>query len=72
MSGAAKKKPALTPNVEDKAPAGKGGRVLTSLMGAKDVDTPEKRHALAKQIAADVIEAMEADRKAHGLPPLDP
>lgn len=66
MSGAARK---AQPRIDARE---RGPRELIALHGAGDIDTKAKRDAVAEQIADDVIEAIEADRKANGLPPLDP
>lgn len=49
---------------------GKPGKGLVSLHGAEDLDTPEKREHVAKQIADDMLDAIDRDREAAGLPPL--
>jgi hypothetical protein len=46
------------------------GKTLVSLMGPKDLDTPEKRKAYASGLADDVVKAVQALRKSKGLPPL--
>jgi hypothetical protein len=38
------------------------GKVLTSLMSAKDLDTPEKRSAYAEQLADEAVQAVQAIR----------
>ncbi len=53
----------------DAAPA-TSGKVLTSLMSAKDLDTKEKRTAYADQLGEEVLEHVQAIRKSKGLPPL--
>jgi hypothetical protein len=45
-------------------------RVLTSLMGAEDLKTPERRKAYAGSLADEIVELVHATRKRLGLPRL--
>jgi len=42
---------------------------LVTLMGPKDLDTPEKRKAYAKTLGTQMARAAQDLRKAKGLPP---
>jgi hypothetical protein len=55
-----------------KAHESRVGRVLvTPLMGARDLETPEQRKAVAGDLADIVVEAVQAERRRQGLPPLE-
>ena len=62
---------ATTPTPATAAPTEKppSGKVLKSLMGPKDLDTPEKRKAYAKTLGTQMARAAQDLRKAKGLPP---
>jgi hypothetical protein len=59
------------PKAKPAAPTEKptSGKVLKSLMGPKDLDTPEKRKAYAKTLGTQMARAAQDLRKAFGLPP---
>jgi hypothetical protein len=48
----------------------KGDKVLTSLMGPRDLKTAEQRAAYTDSLTDEVVALVQAERKRRGLPPL--